>query len=192
MPPTSRITSPTTRRPAAVVLAIALCMFCSATATVAALPPRGHHRQPVGSSMTPAARREAGYPAPGHSFAVYPGPVSVTTLRTVEIWWNRSGADVRLTIASSPPAAQVVITPYMLFAGTEAGVTSMPCIAPCRPDSQETITLSSDIATRPEFTLAHELGHAMGLGHSHVSTCSIMAPIMAEHCDNSQLPRTIP
>ena len=130
-------------------------------------------------------------------YSVYPGPVRVGMLRTAEAWWNRSGADVHLTIAYSPNTANVVIEPFRSLGTTpdglnEGGVTNMPCTAPCRPDGTETIVLSPNTGPAFELVLTHELGHAMGLAHTHTSACSVMAPIAGQHCPDLSLPTQIP
>jgi hypothetical protein len=188
--------SPAMTERAAVLIATILCVFCAATATVGALPAHVRAHTAIRPGSTTARKADGEPPTGEHVFSVYPGPVSLVMLKAVEVWWNRSGANVALTIAASPQTANVVIKSYRFLGGskgggTETGVTEMPCTAPCRPDAPETITLSTDDPS-PDFTLAHELGHAMGLAHTHVDTCSIMAPILAEHCPSLSLPAQIP
>ena len=157
----------------------------------------------VGLASHHAGSATAGVGAPAatsgarHVYSVYPGPVSVGMLRIAENWWNRSGADVELTIAPAPSTANVVIEPYRPLGRTpagldEGGVTAMSCAAPCRPGSRETITLSPNDGPLLELVITHELGHAMGLAHTHTNVCSVMAPIAAEHCPNPSLPAQIP
>lgn len=143
-------------------------------------------------ASTPAGTRRA-----AHVYSVYPGPVRVGMLRSAEAWWNRSGADVQLTIGYSPSTANVVIDGFRSLGTTsaglsEGGVTSMACTAPCRPDATETIVLSPNDGPALELVLTHELGHAIGLAHTHTSACSVMAPIAGQHCPGLSLPSQIP
>lgn len=148
-------------------------------------------------SASAGAIAPAGTWRAAHVYSVYPGPVRVGMLRTAEAWWNQSGADVQLTIAYSPGNANVVIEPFQVLGTTsdglnEGGVTNMPCTAPCRPDATETIVLSPTNGPALELVLTHELGHAIGLAHTHTSACSVMAPVVGEHCPGLNLPTRIP
>ena len=130
-------------------------------------------------------------------YSVYPGPVRVEMLRTAEAWWNRSGADVQLTIAYSPSAANVVIEPYRSLGTTpdglnEGGVTRYALHGALPARCNETIVLSPNNGPAFELVLTHETGHAIGLAHTHTSACSVMAPIAGEHCPSLNLPNRIP
>lgn len=129
----------------------------------------------------------------GRAFTVYLGPIPSTLLSRAMAWWNSAGANVELVLARRSSSADIVIEPYRALSGTVIGVTDNSCaIEPCRPEGQETITLSTATDYNRLTTLVHELGHALGLGHSHVHTCSVMAPEQGEGCPSDQLPVVVP
>ena len=114
--------------------------------------------------------------------------------------WPRPGGTAPVRTCSSDRLlagdANVVIEPFQSLGTTsdginEGGVTNMPCTAPCRPDATETIVLSPNNGSALELVLIHELGHAMGLAHTHTSACSVMAPIAGQHCPGLSLPPQI-
>jgi hypothetical protein len=140
--------------------------------------------------VTAAGRGRAGVGGEAHLQRL-PGPVPLALVARAEAFWNSAGADAQLTIATSKAAAKVVFTPHRRLRSTEEGVTNMPCQAPCRPDTPETITVAIDHPGE-QCVIAHKLGHSLGLAHTHVDTCSVMAPIVAEHCQSTTLPSRIP
>lgn len=136
----------------------------------------------------------AGTPPPASParqvFTVYPGPLAQDMVEHVAAFWNAAGADVELVVTTDPNA-DIAIKPNRDLGGTADGTADMACAVPCRPSGQETITLSSTLDYNVAFVLAHELGHTIGLAHSHTSACSVMIAI-GDHCPGNQRPESIP
>ncbi len=190
-----------TRR-VSVLIAGTLAAFTASAAALGAVAVDRHHaaaRRPAmpiphRTPPAPAAhpRRVRSHPAPVRTRTVFPGPVHIDMVRRAIAWWNSAGADIHLVLTQRRRAADVVVLPYRPLGGAERGVTEMPCADPCRPNGGETITLSSATDYNRLQALAHELGHALGLGHTHVRMCSVMAPIQGEGCPTTGCPPLSP
>jgi hypothetical protein len=185
---------------------LAAAVLCAFIAGTAALSARAIHEEaekaavphrpvaPARPPRGPSSHESSPPPArlPDHRLAVYPGPLPVPMVARAIAWWNSAGADVELVLTNLETNADIVIGPFRRLGGNAIGVTDTPCAAPCRPDGTETINLSPRTDYNRLTTLVHELGHALGLAHSHVHTCSVMAPNQGDGCPSDQLPLPVP
>lgn len=195
-------------RRTATIIAVALLVFATSAAVVAAQTPHGKPGAAPTPAGSPAATPAPPAPTPTnglsgglgtetpHTYGIFPGPEPVDLVRRVAAWWMSAGANVRLIVVNRAADANVVITPERPMPGEQVGEASAPCVLPCRPDGKEVITLSTRRDYSKPLTLAHEIGHTIGMPHLKPGSlpgfpaCTVMEAF-GDHC-GGQLPPTVP